>query len=288
MHDEACKSGSAIRLGVYDSGSGGLSVLRQLRSLRPDLDVIYVADTARVPYGGRPAQDILRFNREMASGLAALGATHLVVACNTSCALAVPTVRMEQRLPMIGLLEAGARAATAAGRRIGILATESTIRSGAYGQAVRAARADAEVFELACTEWVPLVEDGVLSGPEAKKRVRSALSPWLRLPALDAVILGCTHFPFLASLVEEALPGGPLLVDPAPLAAKAICDLLPAVEGKAGLLEFWSSGPQEEFLASIRRLVPDLAPTHVLPWPPCEVPAAEGTALTLPSSSRRP
>lgn len=252
-------------LGVYDSGAGGLSVLRHLRARRPDVPVLYMADTARVPYGGRPADEILAFNREITDGLVARGARHLVVACNTSCALALPTVRHEAKVPMTGLLPVAARAALRHGRRIGVLATEATIRSGAYVSAVKALDAGATVAPLACRDWVPLVEAGITEGPRAERAVAEALQAWADEPPPDAVILGCTHFPFLADVIARHLPGTPL-VDPGPLVADEVLQDLPETPGEAAPLTLLVSGSPEAFLATAEILVPGLDPAEVLAW----------------------
>lgn len=266
MPAEALQAATRPVLGVYDSGAGGLSVLRHLRALRPDLPVLYMADTARVPYGDRSADEVRSFNREIAGALVERGATHLVVACNTSCALALPELRETLPVPVTGLLETASRRALEAGRDIGILATVGTIRSDAYGAAIRHLDPRARVRGLACTTWVPLVESGAVAGEPARRLVQEALSAWQDMPPLDAVILGCTHFPFLGDLIRSALPGNPRLVDPGPLVAAEFLAGVPGGAGQDGLLTVWSSGDTDAFLSTVQRLVPEMGLNEVLPW----------------------
>jgi glutamate racemase len=200
-------------IGLYDSGIGGLSVVREVFRQLPHESVHYIGDTARVPYGSRSEAEILAFNREIVDELLAGGVKLIVIACNTSSAMALPMLRASCPVPVIGLIGPGAEAAHAAGRRIGVIATQGTVRSGAYGHAIRALDADADVREVACPSLVPLVEGGRWDGPEAIAVVRGAIAPFIQAPP-EGLVLGCTHYPHLAPLIRDMLPGV-TLVDPA-------------------------------------------------------------------------
>ncbi|MEB3203250.1 MAG: aspartate/glutamate racemase family protein, partial [Candidatus Sericytochromatia bacterium] len=179
---------------------------------------------------------------------------------------AMPELRETIPVPVTGLLETASRSALEAGRDIGVLATLGTIRSDAYGAAIRRMDSRARIRGLACTTWVPLVESGAVSGETPLSLVREALVNWQDMPPLDAVILGCTHFPFLEDLIRTCLPGHPRLVDPGPLVAAEVLAGMPEGPGQDGLLTVWSSGDTGAFLNTVQRLVPELGLTEVLPW----------------------
>jgi glutamate racemase len=254
---------STSPIALYDSGLGGLSVFRALAARLPAEALLYFGDTARVPYGPRSAAEILTFNKEIASLLVSAGAKALVVACNTSSAIAVPVLAPVSPVPMVGLVEAGAEAALAAacGGPIAVIATQATVHSGAYGRAIAARTPSAAVVELACPGLVPLVEAGTWSGPEAEVAVREALAPLLRVPPA-ALVLGCTHYPHLAKVIREVLPGV-TLVDPAVRVAGLVADRLASLDALAPgeappEHRIWVSGDAEAFMATARRLMPGL------------------------------
>lgn len=246
-------------IGLYDSGIGGLSVVREVFRQLPGESVLYFGDTARVPYGPRPASEILAFNREIVGLLQAAGARLLVVACNTSSALALPQIQSEFDLPIVGLIGPGAEAAVARGRRIGVIATEGTVRSGAYGKAIRALAPDATVREVACAPLVPLVESGRWDGPEAEAIVRASLAPFLAEPP-DCLVLGCTHYPLLASLIQRVLGPGVALVDPASRAVEAAARLLGPRATGTPAHRFLVSGEPTPFYELAARLFPGVIP----------------------------
>lgn len=206
-------------IGLYDSGVGGLSVVKEVFRQLPAESVHYIGDTARVPYGSRSEAEILAFNREIVEVLVASGVKLIVIACNTSSAMALPMLRASCPVPVIGLIGPGAEAAQLVGGPIGVIATQGTVRSGAYGHALRALDADAVVRELACPSLVPLVESGRWEGPEARAIVAEAIAPFIEAPPAG-LVLGCTHYPHLAPLMRELLPGV-TLVDPA---ARAVAE----------------------------------------------------------------
>jgi glutamate racemase len=230
-------------IGLYDSGIGGLSVVREVFRQLPHESVLYFGDTARVPYGPRPEHEIIAFNREIAAMLVAQGVKLILIACNTSSAMALPVLQAECPVPIIGLIRPGAEAALEAGKHVGVIATEGTIRSGAYGRMIRALAPQAHVQEVACPPLVPLVERGVWDGPEAETVVAGCLAPFLA-DRPDCLVLGCTHYPHLAPLIRRALGPGVALVDPAARSVEAAARLL----AERGLLA--SGTPTHRFLAS--------------------------------------
>lgn len=210
-------------IGMFDSGVGGLTVMKEILTQLPDVQIIYFGDTARVPYGNRSREELIRFGEEIITFLMEQGAEAIVVACNTSSANAVPVLREQFNLPLIGTIEPGAKAAiqaTATGN-IGLIATEATVRSKAYSSAVRrilSKRQGGPAIELvkaqACPLFVPLVEAGLSHSPEARGIARTYLAP-LQEAQVDALILGCTHYPFLTPVIQEILGEEIILVDPA-------------------------------------------------------------------------
>ncbi len=210
-------------IGLFDSGIGGLTVARELLWRLPSESLLYVADTAHLPYGGRPVAELRRLSVGLARWLADEGCKLLVVACNTSSAVALDAIREAVDVPVIGVLEGGARAVASQARPgvIGVCATAATVASGAYPAAIRALRPEAEIAQVACPAWVPLVEAGRLSTPDAAAAVCAALEE-LPLGELTALVLGCTHYPFLAPQIRMRTEETCYLVDPAAETARAI------------------------------------------------------------------
>lgn len=250
-------------IALYDSGLGGLSVLRVLTARLPGETFLYFGDTARVPYGPRPAAEIVAFNLQIADWLVAEGAKCLVVACNTSSALALTRLENEVSVPIVGLIQAGAEAVVDAAPDgpIGLIATQATVASGAYQRAIAARAPSAPVLAQACPALVPLVESGAWAGPEAHEALRDCLAPFLATPP-RALLLGCTHYPHLAPLIASWLPGVPL-IDPAirladhvesVLSTRGIGACRPAVPP----LRVTVSGDAQRFRAEAERLIPGL------------------------------
>ena len=256
-------------IGLFDSGVGGLSVLRHLWRLAPGVSVVYVADTGRAPYGSRPPEQIRAFGAEIAAFLREQGARLLVVACNTSSAVALPDVARAFGGPVVGMLEPAAKAAARRwgrpGWRVGVLATATTVRSGAYPRALAAAAPHLEVLQEACPEWVPLVEAGLLEGDAVEEAVRRHLAPLVRAGA-QGLLLGCTHYPFLLPVIRRVLQAGgagqgeegPALLDPGEaVAAEAVRLLGPQAAGGPGpgSDRFFTSGDPQAFESAFQRLV---------------------------------
>jgi glutamate racemase len=202
-----------LPLGVFDSGLGGLTVVRALRVALPDERILYLGDTARVPYGTRSAETVVRYARSCARMLTQRGVKAIVVACNTVSAVALDMLRAELDLPVLGVIEPGASAALAALERlprrasepppkIGVLGTQGTVNSGAYPRALSRLTTRVEVVSQAAPLLVPLVEEGWLEGPVPRLAVERYVAPLLENGA-RVIVLGCTHYPLLAPIVRE-------------------------------------------------------------------------------------
>lgn len=215
-----------VAIGVFDSGVGGLTVLRALRRELPACDFIYLGDTARLPYGTKSPASVERYAEQAADALVARGLSCLVIACNTASAVALPTLRERYApLPVIGVIEPGAAAACAATRsgRIAIIATEGTVRVGAYESAIRQLRPDASVLAAACSLFVALAEEGWTEGDILERVAARYLTPLLSAqPAPDVLLLGCTHFPVLAATLQRVAGPGITIVDSAATTAAAV------------------------------------------------------------------
>ena len=227
-----------IPIGIFDSGVGGLTVYRALRERLPEERFVYLGDTARVPYGTKSLATVERYAVENARFIEAHGVKLLVVACNTASALALPAIRRSVSVPVIGMIEPGARAAVRAamGKSIGVIATESTIRSGAYRRAIRELEPEANVVERACPLFVPLAEEGWAESDVARTVAAEYLGDFRPGGAghvgIDALVLGCTHYPILRRVIRETIGDGVRLVDSGEAAAEAVESLL-ASEGLA-------------------------------------------------------
>ena len=218
-------------IGVFDSGVGGLTVLSEVLRRLPDEPTIYLGDNARTPYGVRPNDEIQRFSAECLAELVARDVKVIVVACNTSSAVALEQLRERFDLPILGVVRPGAAAAALATRngRIGVIATPATVRSRAYFAAIKDENAALHVVEQATPELVPLVEAGVLEGPEADAAVERSVAP-LANAGTDTLLLGCTHYPLLLPVIARAVGPGTAVVDAAAATAGSLAELL-AVNG---------------------------------------------------------
>jgi len=222
---------SHLPIGVFDSGLGGLTVARAVRALAPTEDIVYLGDTARVPYGTRSPRTIVRYARGCADVLVKRGIKLLVVACNTVSAVALDTLRVELDIPVLGVIEPGARAAVAATRthRVGVIGTASTVASGAYPRAVAALSTRAEVFAVAAPLLVPLVEEGWFEGDVPRLAVERYLAQ-LGSHDVDTIVLGCTHYPILRPLIEACatrlLGEHTKVVDSAEATARELAEML--------------------------------------------------------------
>lgn len=216
-------------LGVFDSGIGGLTVVRALFERLPHESVIYFGDTARVPYGPKSPDTVRRYAGEILTFLLARGVKALVVACNTITAQALDYLKDRSPVPLVGVIEPGARAAVAATKtgKIGVIGTVGTIASGAYERAIRALRPDATVLARPCPLFVPLVEEGWFDHPATELIAREYLGT-LERAEVDVLVLGCTHYPLLKPLLARVMGRGVTLVDSAEETAKVVAQELEA------------------------------------------------------------
>jgi len=210
-------------LGVFDSGIGGLTVARALFERLPQESVIYFGDTARVPYGPKSPDTVRRYSAEILAYLLQRGVKAVVVACNTSTAHALGYLQERSSVPVVGVIEPGARAAARATKTgtIGVIGTAGTIASGAYERAIKALRPDARVHSQPCPLFVPLVEEGWFEHPAAELIAREYLEP-LKRANVDVLVLGCTHYPLLKPLVARVMGADVTLVDSAEETATAV------------------------------------------------------------------
>jgi glutamate racemase len=225
---------SALPIGIFDSGVGGLTVYRALHQRLPGEHFIYLGDTARVPYGTKSLETVERYAIENSLFLYGLGIKMLVVACNTASALALPKIRELIGLDVIGVIGPGSRLAARLttdlqSPRIGVIGTEATIASGAYEEAIKRANPKAEIMQIACPLFVPLAEEGWTHEPETvsiAKRYLGEMADWQP----SAVVLGCTHYPILKDVIGEILGPKVTLVDSGQAAAEEVAELLDARE----------------------------------------------------------
>lgn len=229
-------------IGVFDSGVGGLTVLREILRRSPSESTIYLGDNARAPYGTRTDDEVRRFSMEALDALVARDVKAIVVACNTSTAVALGDFRRRYNVPILGVIRPGAvtAALTTRERRVGVIATPATIRSHAYFSAIKDENPAVEVYEHATPALVPMVEAGTLTGPEVEAVVREALAPLLGerdaagdfirpLPPsarIDTLLLGCTHYPLLRPVIAEITGTRIAIVDSATATASALSELL--------------------------------------------------------------
>ncbi|WP_414526469.1 glutamate racemase [Nodularia chucula] len=201
-------------IGVFDSGVGGLTVLRQLYRHLPHESIIYFGDTARLPYGIRSQLEILQYVREILNWMQHQGVKMVIMACNTSSALALEIVRREFSMPIIGVILPGAKAAVQQGKRIGVIATPATAKSNAYRHAILEIDSNVKVWQVSCPEFVPLIEQNRIHDPYTAEVARSYLEPLIQQD-IDTLVYGCTHYPHLAPILRSLLPSQVKLVDPA-------------------------------------------------------------------------
>ena len=214
-------------IGVFDSGIGGLTVVKALRDLLPNENIFYLGDTARVPYGPKSPETVQRYAVELAGILTQKNAKALVVACNTVSSVALPLLIKKFSVPVIGVIEPGARAALQATRNqhIGVIGTRATIRSGAYEKTLRAADNNVRVSSRACPLLVPLIEEGLLDDDVTDRMIMRYLEPLLA-DGIDTLVLGCTHYPLLAGAIGRILKRQVMLVDSAQNCARAVEETL--------------------------------------------------------------
>jgi len=228
---------AGLKIGVFDSGMGGLTVLKALAHTLPDASFIYLGDTARLPYGTKSASTVEHYALQAARALTRHQVDLLVIACNTASAVAVgPLTAALAPLPVVGVVEPGAQAGVTAtkNRHIAVIATESTVRGGAYERAIRAHGSQIRVTQAACPLFVALAEEGWTSGTVATAAAQRYLDPIFDVPAPerpDTLVLGCTHFPALREVIRGVIGPDVAIVDSAETTAKRVRTLLPETQG---------------------------------------------------------
>lgn len=266
-----------LPIGVFDSGVGGLTVLKAVRERLPSESLIYLGDTARLPYGTKSAQTVAAYALEASRRLVSYGIKALLVADNTSSAHALDVLRAEfPGLPVIGVVEPGAAAAAAASARgrIVVGATESTVQAGTYPRSILHSRPNAQVIQLACPLFVSMVEEGMVDGPIAEQIARHYLDPLFSGPdAADCLLLGCTHFPALTPLFHRLLGPKVAVVDSATTTAMVLEDLLALrrlrrPDGAPGTIRYLATDAPERFARVSRTFVPWIIE-------PCEIETIE-------------
>jgi glutamate racemase len=251
IHEE---SGVSVQqaIAVLDSGVGGLTVVKEVIRQLPREKILYFGDTARTPYGPRAAEEVLTFTREIVDYLVQYRPKMIVIACNTATAVALEDIRQRVNLPIIGVINPGARAAIGRTKTgvVGVIGTEGTIKSGAYELALKRLSPRIEVISRACPTFVPLVEDGNFHSSETFQTVSEALAP-LKDYTMDCLILGCTHYPFLSEPISEVMGLEVVLINSAEETAREISAILHENNQLAGRDEipvhqfFCSGGPQK-------------------------------------------
>ena len=224
----------ADAIGIFDSGVGGLTVLRHIEERFPSEPLVYLGDTARVPYGTKSADTVIRYARACARILLDRGIKLLVVACNTASAHALKTLQEEIDVPVLGVIEPGARAATERTRnsRIGVIGTEGTIGSGSYQAAIHAIAPEARVFCKPCPLFVPLAEEGWVEGDVPRAAAKAYLSGLFR-QGIDTLVLGCTHYPLLKGVIAETAGDGVSIVDSGEATASVVGEILDSLGMRA-------------------------------------------------------
>lgn len=214
-------------IGIFDSGVGGLTVLREIIKTLPQEDTVYLGDTARVPYGTKSPETVVRFARQITSFLVSRDIKLLVVACNTASAVSLDELKAEFPIPIVGVIEPGAAQAAKVTRsgRVGVIGTAGTIRSSAYTKAIKKINPDIEVITAECPMFVPLVEEGWTDNEVARLTAGIYLKK-LKESAVDTLVLGCTHYPLLKGIISEVMGAGVTLVDSAEETARVVREIL--------------------------------------------------------------
>ncbi len=255
-------AGRSAPIGIFDSGIGGLTVARAIYERLPRESTIYFGDTARVPYGPKSPETVRRYSREILDWLLRQGVKAVVIACNTSTAHALDDLRAVSPVPVIGVIEPGARAAVRASRGgpIGVIGTAGTIASGAYKRAIHAIDRGARVEERACPLFVPLVEEGWFEHPAAELIAREYLAP-LERARVQSLVLGCTHYPLLKPLLQRVMGPEVRLIDSAQETAVEVAGTLErlglAADGDRPTHRFAVSDDEARFLQVGSRFIGD-------------------------------
>ncbi len=239
-------------IGIFDSGVGGLTVLQELKRQLPNEQIVYFADTARVPWGSRSQSEIIEFVQQILTWMQTQQVKMVVMACNTSSALALETVRSQFDLPMLGLILPAAKAAIKHGQKIGVIATTATVQSMAYVDAITETEKRSEVWQVACPEFVPLIEANRIHDSYTYELAQSYLAPLIEAE-IDTLVMGCTHYPHLLEVFKQILPSHVRFIDPARYVVKSvgqeleILGLSDRTHHKNPITKYFVSGDAEKF-----------------------------------------
>lgn len=259
-------------IAVLDSGVGGLTVAKEIMRQLPREKILYFGDTLRTPYGPRPAEEVLLFTKQIVSYLLQFQPKMIVIACNTATAVALHKIREWVPVPVVGVIHPGARAAIKQTRngKIGVIGTEGTIKSGAYERALKRISPYLNVYSLACPFLVPIVEKGLFDAAETRQIVARSLEPLMDKP-LDCLILGCTHYPFLADIISGVMGPGVSLISSADETAREVSAILyhrGMLATSAGLPvhQFFCSGDPQLFQQIAQRWLGDQIKVTPVVW----------------------
>ena len=234
-----------MSIGVFDSGIGGLTVLKEIRKVLPDEKIYYLGDTARVPYGEKTKELIIRYSKEIVEFLLEKNVSAIVVACNTATALALKELKETFKIPIIGVIEAGARTAIEATKngKIGVIGTKATIQSGKYEEEIKLFNKKVEVLQKACPLFVPAVEEGILSGKLVNQIIKTYLDDFKG--KVDTLILGCTHYSIIKDIISRKYPKLKL-IDPSIEVSIELGNYI-SNKNENGNIEYIVSGDIEKF-----------------------------------------
>ncbi|GGH72818.1 glutamate racemase 1 [Compostibacillus humi] len=248
-------------IGIIDSGVGGLTVAHEFMRQLPKENLLYVGDTARCPYGPRPREEVIDYTWEMVEFLLDKDIKMLIIACNTATAFALDQLKRELSIPVIGVIQPGARAAIKVTRNnhVGVIGTEGTIYSGAYEKELQKIKSDIHYYGLPCPPFVPMVEKGIISGNEALKIVDTVLEPLKEQEDLDTLILGCTHYPIIKPIIQEIMGNEISIISSGEETAReasTILDMQHLLNDDEGTPEhkFYATGERHVFAQMIHRL----------------------------------
>lgn len=246
-------SAQDLPIGIFDSGIGGLTVFREIARLLPQEDLIYLGDTARVPYGTKSAQTVTRYALQNVRVLLERGVKMIVVACNTASAFALPTLECEFPIPILGVIRPGVEGALhfSRTRRIGVIGTQGTIESGTYAKLLREANPQVQVFSTPCPLFVPFVEEGRWEGEIVEAVAKEYLQKMVE-GQIDTLILGCTHYPLLKKALRKVMGPEVSLIDSAEETAREVSKILTEKkqmhhQNKNPAREFWVTDSPERF-----------------------------------------
>ncbi|MDD5746127.1 MAG: glutamate racemase [Candidatus Omnitrophica bacterium] len=250
-------------IGIFDSGMGGLTVVKEVIRYLPDEDIVYFGDTARVPYGPKSKDTIIRFSIENILFLLRHEVKMIIIACNTSSSVALSIVEQNFKVPIMGVITPGALEAVrlTKNKRIGVIGTRTTVKSGAYEQQILRAAPGMKVYSVACPLFVPLVEEGWVKTPITREIVQTYLAP-LKTRGVDTVVLGCTHYPLLKTMIQEVMGKGVTLVDSARQVARQARIILEQEQlladkrkGRREAVRFFVSDEPENFALNGQRFL---------------------------------